>query len=157
MNRFSVLLALSLLAACNVDYKSADGKDDKVAINADDTGKVSFDVPFAKGQVQLPETIMHNGDIDIDGVKLMPGSKVTGFSVMAGEGKEANVNIGFSAPKPPAEVRAYFASAFTKQGAQTALTGDSVTAKTKDGDDVAVTVGADGAGSKGMIAIKSKD
>ena len=26
---------------------------------------------------------MHNGNFDIDGVKLMPGSQVTGFSVFA--------------------------------------------------------------------------
>lgn len=157
MNRTALLLSLPLLAACNVETRNPAKGDDKVTINADANGQVAFDLPFAKGKMKLPEGMMHNGDVDIDGVKLMPGSKVTGFSVMAGEGKESMVNIGYSAPKPPAEVKSYFANEFARKGAQTTVTGDSVSARMKDGDDVSITIGAEGSGSKGMIAIRSKD
>jgi len=157
MTRTALLLVLPLLASCNVDTKYPANGDEHVAINADDSGKVSFNLPFASGEVKLPQSMMHNGDVDIDGVKLMPGSKVTGFSVMADEGKKSTVNIAFSAPKPPAEVRSYFASEFARQGAQTAVSGDSVTATTKKGDEVAITVAPEGAGSAGKIAILSND
>lgn len=157
MTRFAFLLTLPLLAACNVDTKFPANGDEHVAINADDSGKVSFNLPFASGEVKLPEGMMHGGEVDLDGVKLMPGSKVTGFSVMADEGQKSKVNIAFSAPKPPAEVRSYFAAEFAKQGAQTAVSGNSVTATTKDGDEVAITLAPEGAGSVGKIAILSND
>jgi len=158
MNRFALmLLPLPLLGACHVDTKNPANGDENVMIKADDKGKVAFDLPFAKGEVKLPEGMMRNGDVDIDGVKLMPGSKVTGFSVMAGEGKESNINIGFSAPKPPAEVSSYFVGEFARQGAQTQVSGNSVVATMKDGDHVMINVDPDGAGSKGMIGIRSKD
>lgn len=160
MERFALLIALPLpllVAGCDVETKNPTNGDGKVTINAAADGKMSFDLPFAKGEVKLPEAMMSRGEVDLDGVKLMPGSKVTGFSVMAGEGEESTVNIGFAAPKPPAEVRAYFVREFAKQGAQAAVAGDNVTATTKDGDNVAIAVSPDGTGAKGMIAIKSKE
>lgn len=157
MTRYALLLALPLLAGCEVDTRNPADGDANVAINATADGSVSFDLPFARGQMKLPESMMSPGEIDIDGVKLMPGSKVTGFSVMAGEGKESTVNISFSAPKAPAEVRSYFTGEFAKRGAQTSVSGDGVSATTKDGDQVQVQVSPDGTGSKGMIAIRSND
>lgn len=157
MIRFASILALPIMvSACELGTRDpADG--DTVEINGDSSGKVEFDLPFAKGELKLPEGMMKGGEIDIDGVKLMPGSKVTGFSVMAGEGRESAVTIGFAAPKPPAEVRSYFASEFAKAGAEATANGDTVAAKTKDGDEVQIKVEPAGSGSKGMIAITSKD
>lgn len=157
MIRSALLLCVPFLAACDIDAKNPADGDGKVAINGDAQGKVAFDLPFVKGELKLPEGMMQGGEVDIDGVKLMPGSKVTGFSVMAEEDKDSTVNIGFSAPRPPAEVRSYFASEFAKAGAEAATNGDSVTAKSKDGDDIAIAVAPDGAGSKGMITIRSKE
>ena len=81
MTRSALFLLLPLLAGCNFHSKNSARDDDNVSINADASGNISFDVPFAKGQVKVPAGFMHKGDVDIDGVKLMPGSQVTGFNL----------------------------------------------------------------------------
>ena len=72
MNRSAVLLALPLLAACDVHSKKPADGDENVTIQADESGHIAFNLPFAEGQVKVPAGMMHSGDVDIDGVKLMP-------------------------------------------------------------------------------------
>jgi hypothetical protein len=154
MKRLSCIIAVALLAGCNVHSKSGD--DDKVNINADASGQIAFDVPFAKGQVKVPSGWMHNGNFDIDGVKLMPGSQVTGFSLDAHD-KASVVNMSFTAPASPDAVRAYFLDQFRKKGRDVAVAGDSVTGKSKDGSPFTIQVSPAGSGSNGMIRIEDKD
>ena len=157
MIRAVPLMLIVALAACNVERKPSGSDDENLAIEGNADGKVKFDVPFVKGEIQLPQSMMHDGKLDIDGVKLMPGSKLTGFSIMAGEGKEDSVQIGYSSPKPPAEVTTYFLGEFQRTGATAESHGNAIDATTKDGDTVNITTEADGAGTKGMISLRSKD
>jgi hypothetical protein len=99
---------------------------------------------------------MHNGNFDIDGVKLMPGSSVTGFNMDAHD-QGATINMSFTAPASPDQVRSYFVEQFKKQGAEAALAGDAVTGKSKDGSPFTIQVGPAGSGSQGKINIESKD
>ena len=157
MNRSVLLMPLVLLGACNLQSKNpANSGDENVTINADENGSVAFNLPFVKGQVKVPSGFMHNGNFDIDGVKLMPGSQVTGFSVFA-QDKGSTVNMTFTAPAPPGDVRSYFVDQFRKQGVEAALAGDSVSGKSKDGDPFTIQVGPAGSGSQGKIVIQSKD
>jgi len=158
MSRYLLLIALPLAAACDIQAKNpANENGEKVAIEADDKGQVAFDLPFAKGNIKLPNGMMNHGEVDIDGVKLMPGSKVTGFSVLSEKDEQATVDIAFANPKAPAEVRGYFASEFAKQGVTATVEGDAVKATTKDGEDVTISVTPDGMGSAGKIRIVEKD
>ena len=104
MTRFGFLLALPLLAACNVHGKYPKDGDENVRIHADESGNVAFNLPIAEGQVKIPGGFMHEGDVDIDGVKLMPGSNVTGFNLDS-RNDVTNVNMSFTAPASPDEVR----------------------------------------------------
>jgi len=157
MNRSVLLMPLALLGACNVHSKSpADSGDENVTINADDNGSVACNLPFVKGQVKVPSGFMHNGNFDIDGVKLMPGSQVTGVSVFARD-EGALVNIAFTAPGAPDAVRSYFVDQFRRQGVEAALAGDSVSGKSKDGSPFTIQVGPAAGGSQGKIVIQSKD
>jgi len=157
MNRSMLFLVLPLLAGCNVHSKNpANSGDENVTITADERGNVAFNLPFVKGQVKVPSGFMHNGNFDIDGVKLMPGSQVTGFNVFAAD-KGSTVNMTFTAPAPPADVRSYFVDQFKKQGLEVALAGDSVSGKSKDGSPFTIQVGPAGSGSQGKIVIQSKD
>ena len=155
MNR-SVLLAFVLLGGCNVHSKNPADADGTVTINADEGGNLSFNLPFVKGQVKLPSGFMHNGDFDIDGVKLMPGSQVTGVNVDAHD-NGALVNVAFTAPAGPGAVRSYFVDEFKKHGEEAALAGDSVSGKTKDGSPFKIQVSPAADGSQGKIVIQSKD
>jgi hypothetical protein len=157
MNRSVLLMALALLGGCNVHSKNpANSGDENVTINADENGSVAFNLPFVKGQVKVPSGFMHNGNFDIDGVKLMPGSSVTGFNVFAAD-KGSTVNMTFTAPAPPGDVRSYFAEQFRKQGVEATLAGDSVSGKSKDGDPFTIQVGPAASGSQGEFVIQSKD
>jgi hypothetical protein len=156
MNRSALLLLLPLLAGCNVHSKNPADGDENVSIHADDSGHIAFNLPIAEGQVKVPTSMMHNGNFDIDGVKLMPGSSVTGFNLDAHD-HGATVDMSFTAPASPDAVRAYFVDQFRKQGVQAALAGDSVTGKSKDGNPFAIQVSPAATGSQGKITIQDKD
>jgi hypothetical protein len=155
MNRSALFMLLPLLAGCNVHSKNPANGDSNVSIHADDSGHIAFNLPIAEGQVRVPTSVMHNGNLDIDGVRLMPGSAVTGFSLDAGNNR-STVNMSFTAPAEPDDVRSYFVDQFKKQGVVATLGGDAVTGRSKDGSPFSIQVGPAANGSKGTIVIESK-
>jgi len=156
MTRSAILLLLPLLAACNVHTKNPANGDENVSIHADESGHIAFNLPIAEGLVKVPAGMMHNGNFDIDGVKLMPGSSVTGFNLDAHD-HGATVDMSFNAPGSPDEVRSYFLDQFKQKGVEAALAGESVTGKSKDGSPFLIHVIPAPGGSKGVISIQSKD
>ena len=156
MDRSALLLLVPLLAGCNVSAKNPASGDDNVSIQADNSGHVAFNLPIAQGQVKLPANFMHEGDVDIDGVKLMPGSAMSGFSMDAGD-KKATVNIAFTASASPDQVRAYYLDQFKKQGVEAALAGDAISGRSRDGDAFMIEVTPAPNGSQGKIVIHDAD
>src|SRR6185437_5831838 len=150
MNRIAFLLALPLLAGCNVHSKNPNDSGDNVSIHADESGNIAFNLPIAQGQVKVPANFMHNGNFDIDGVKLPPGSSVTGFNLDS-HNDVSNVDMSFTAPLAPDQVRSYFVDQFKEQGVEAALSGAAVTGKSKGGSAFTITVGPGGSGSQGKI------
>ena len=156
MKSLALLVSGAMLAGCNVQAKDPSKSGDNVQISADANSAVSFDFPFASGQVKLPQSMMRNGDFDLDGVKLMPGSRLTGFSVFAGD-KANNVTMTFNAPASPDQVRSYFVEEFKQQGVEATRAGDSVTGTSKDGTPFTIQVAPAANGSQGKIMIQDKD
>ena len=156
MNRSALILLPIMLAGCNVHSKNPANGDENVTINADEAGHVAFNLPFMKGEVKVPTSMMHNGSFDIDGVKLMPGSQVTGFSVFARD-HGATVNMTFNAPAPPDQVRSYFVDQFKEKGVQAALAGNAVKGTSKDGSAFTIDVSPGASGSQGKVLIEDKD
>ena len=156
MNRSAFLLLLPMLAACNVHSKNPVNGDDNVSIHADESGHIAFNLPIAEGQLKVPAAMMHGGEVDIDGVKLMPGSSITGFNLDAHD-KGATVDMNFTAPAAPDAVRSYYVDQFRKQGAEAAVAGDAVTGTSKDGSPFAIHVSPAPNGSQGKIVIQDKD
>ena len=156
MNRFALVMLVPLLAGCNVHSKNPAHGDGNVTTHADESGNVGFNLPIAEGQLKIPTSFMHNGDVDIDGVKLMPGSSLTGFNMDAHD-NGATVNMSFTAPASPDQVRSYFVDQFRKQGVEAAVSGDSVSGKSKDGSGFTIQVSQAPNGSRGTINIQSKD
>ena len=156
MTRSAILLLLPLLACCNMHTKNPANGDENVSIHADESGHIAFNLPIAEGQVKVPAGMMHNGNFDIDGVKLMPGSSVTGFNLDAHD-HGATVDMTFNSPGPPDEVRSYFLDQFKRKGVEAALAGESVTGKSKDGSPFIIHVSPAPNGSKGVISIQSND
>ena len=156
MNRVAFLLALPLLAGCNMHSKNPRDSDDKVTIHADESGNIDFNLPIAEGQVKVPAGFMHDGNFDIDGVKLPDGGQITGFNLDSVH-DTTNVDMSFTAPQSPEEVRSYFVDQFKKQGVEASLAGDAVTGKTNDGNPFSIKVGSGPNGSQGKITVQDKD
>jgi hypothetical protein len=156
VNRSMLFLLVPLLAGCNVHSNNPANAEENVTVSADEGGNVAFNLPFVKGQVKVPSGFMHEGDFDIDGVKLMPGSSVTGFSVFARD-KGSTVNMAFTAPASPDAVRAYFVDQFKQKGAEVAASGDGITGTSKDGDAFAIHLAPADAGTRGTIEVRDKD
>jgi hypothetical protein len=156
MNRSALFLLLPLLAGCNVHSKGSAKGDDNVSVRADESGNISFDVPFAKGEMKVPAGFMSKGAVDIDGVKLMPGSQVTAFNLDS-HNNLSNVEMSFTAPASPDQVRSYFIDQFRKQGVTATTSGDAVTGKSKDGNPFRIEVGPAATGSQGKIVVQDKD
>ena len=151
-----IFMLVPLLGACNVHSKGSGGSDDNVSINADESGHVAFNLPFIQGQVKVPASVMHGGDFDIDGVKLMPGSSVTGFSLM-GRDHGSTVNLTFKAPAAPDQTRAYFLDQFREKGVKASGNGDAITGTSKDGSPFVIHLSPAGGGTQGAIEVQDKD
>ena len=156
MNRVAIFMAVPLLMGCSMHSKNPANGDENVSINADESGHISFNLPIGQGELKVPTGFMHKGDFDIDGVKLPPGSSITGVSVFA-RNEGSTVNMSFNAPTSPDDVRSYFVEQFRRQGVAASLSGDEVAGKTKDGSPFRIDVGPASNGSKGKIEVQSKD
>lgn len=158
MNRSALFIVPLLLAGCNVQAKheSDNNRDDKVTISGGENGNVSFDLPFAKGQVKLPASAMAHGNFDIDGVKMYPGATIDSFHVEANDGGSV-VNIGFKAPASPDKVIGYFADEFRKKGVETSASGGGISGTSKDGDRFVINAQPSGGGTQGSIRIDGKE
>ena len=80
----------------------------------------------------------------------------TGFNVDAAD-HNATVEMSFTAPASPDEVRSYYIGQFKKQGLEVALAGDAIAGKTKDGSPFTIQVGPAASGSRGKIVIQDKE
>lgn len=84
------------------------------ALNADaKTGATEIALPGARLAVDLPGEMLTHSDMELNGTKLYPGSKVSNLSVKTtdtGTGDEdtATVDIRFTAPAAPDAVKAWF-------------------------------------------------
>lgn len=154
MKRSALLMLLPLLVGCNVHSNSAD--EDNVTISADENGQVAFNLPFAKGSVKLPEAAIHNGEFDIDGVKMIDGGRMTGFHLDTANDVD-NVTMTFTAPQSPDQVRSYFVDQLKSHGDEASLSGDTISGKSKDGSTFTIQVAAAGSGSTGKILMQDKD
>lgn len=159
---FAITLPVLLLAACG---KGGDGKGTDISIKdengnvvaaADGDGKVSLDVPGFSASVSMPKLEMPAESLDMDGVKLYPGSKISGMNIRDGGDKaKDHVDIHFTAPAAPEKVRDYFLNAFNGKGAALAATPSGLSGKTKNGDDLSIDLKAVGKGAEGKIVILS--
>ena len=163
-----LLPPMMLLAACG---QGEDKKDQpEVSINAGD-GKAGVHVSAGKDgsrvqiggdgvgiDMKLPDFVDLDieGDFDIDGVKLYPGSNVTTVNVDAsdkdGAGK-ATVKLGFTSPAAPARAADWMGGEFAKKNIQVQRAGDTLRGTTKDGEAFTITFLPDGANAKGEVLI----
>lgn len=156
MLKIVALTPLLLLAACKGEVREPAAGDEKVQMTADADGKVAFNLPFAKGEIKLPTGVMSNANFDIDGVKMMPGAKLTGFNLDAGDNQPGKVNFTFTAPASPEQVANYFLEQFRAKGMEAKVNADLLQGTTSDGDRFQMRFAPQGSGTSGTIMLESK-
>ncbi|RYH08056.1 MAG: hypothetical protein EON57_05645 [Alphaproteobacteria bacterium] len=164
-------IPLILLAGCEMKVGKDDGDkgdaslkigaDGNVAITADDGADgVSVSVPGFEAKVKVPGIEMGGENLDIDGIKLYPGSKLKGINVTDQKGPgNGLVDMRFTSPAAPDKVAAHFAQAardndFTAVNVTNAGGTATMTAKKADGDDLTITMEPAKDGTEGRILIK---
>jgi hypothetical protein len=144
-----VTIAALPLAACDIS-KSSDDKN--VNIQASEDGAVSFQIPGMKGNFKLPASMMRHSNMEIDGVKMYPGSSVN--SVRA---EDKIVTIGFTSPATVQKLMDYYGKEFAKAGVRASIQGNGFGGKTKDGDDFTLSFAETNGNTAGTMVIRDKD
>ncbi|KKC26131.1 hypothetical protein [Sphingomonas sp. SRS2] len=165
-------IPLVLLAGCELevgkDKEAQDaasvktGEDGNVAITAEENGDgVSISVPGFAAKIDVPGIELGGEHMDIDGIKLYPGSTLHGINVADRKGPGNDVvDMRFTSPGAPDKVAAYYAAAardndFTAINVASAGGTATLTAKNPDGNPMTITMAPDKAGTKGRILIRA--
>lgn len=157
-----VLLGLGILGACGDGGRQTaeSDKDGGFAMRVEhDTGEaanVSIDLPAVKGRFTLPSLKVETEDIEIDGVRLYPGARVTAVDISGADGlNESAVRVRFDADAPPAQVRDYFLAAFRKKGVPVDVAGNRITGRDSNGKPFAIILWTQEAGTRGLLRMGS--
>lgn len=162
MRRPLVLIVLPLFALGACEMKVGKG-DDAAGGNSSASSHVSLDIPGFSAKVDLPAFDAEGKNMDIDGIKLYPGSQVTGVDIKADGGADTSkgkgsVRISYASADAPAKLRAYYEGAAKDHGfTSTAPTQEGpatlLNLTSSEGKAVRIAIEPDGAGSKGALTI----
>lgn len=122
MCRAVLLLTLLSLGACDRPDEGT-----SVSINAEGgnvlgaidgkTGELKVDVPGFQGSLKLPRIKLDADNVDLNGVKLYPGSTVDGIDIAGGEkGGGEGVRLSFTSPAAAATVRDWLGERLSRAG-----------------------------------------
>lgn len=139
------LTMFALLAACDksgdagngtaisIQGKTDEGENASASANPD--GRVKIDLPGFKADVNLPTISLDAENMDIGGVKLYPGSKVTAVNIL-GDGKADSdhdkVVIVFDAPTDATALKAWFTEKMADEKFAVAATANGLSGKTDE-------------------------
>lgn len=169
-----LLMIVPLLAGCHVKVATDDKQDGKTVTKsvtvttADGTTKSTsivsggdhgfgIDTDKFKMALDIPGLNLSGGNLDIDGMKLFPGSSVHGMKVNAHEDsddheKNSKVVVSFTAPASPAAVLDHAVKEAEGAGWKVVRTGNALSG-TKDGDSFAYALTPSGDKTDGTLTI----
>jgi hypothetical protein len=172
------ILALAILlplAACGEADKpaataeataEADGKavstEKTVVFKADSkTGEVGVDLPGGTGaSLRLPPEVVEkmgeDSKLDVDGVGLYPGARVTEVAATSRDGgadKSSSATIRFTASSTPQAVAEWYVAAFNDKGHKATRSGNRVEGTTTEGSRFTLDLAAEGQGTAGTLVV----
>ncbi len=138
---------------------TSDATDEDVVAIASGAGKgeVAINLPGGfGGKFRVPEDIMSDAKVDIDGVSLYPGARVRTVNVRADKKdgqREGTVRIGFSAPADAAAVADWYQQQLAAKQVKATRSGETLTGTTSDGDQFTLAMTPATEGSSGLLTI----
>jgi hypothetical protein len=121
---------------------------------------VAITSPEFEGRLNIPGMTLAGDDIDLDGMKLPPGSKVTGIKVDAPEAGRDQVRIAFTSDTAAAAVAEHFRAQGRAAGyALVAAPAEALEVRgaKPDGESFALAVTPEGAGATATLLLLDKD
>lgn len=97
-----------------------------------ETGQVKVDVPGFEGAFKLPKVQLTADNFDLNGVKLYPGSKISGFRVDARGKDDGQVHVAFDSPATAETVRDWFEQRLPRAGYTVRPEGDGLAGSTDE-------------------------
>ncbi|MBA2920976.1 hypothetical protein GON01_03290 [Sphingomonas sp. MAH-20] len=162
--RLLLLVPIALLAACDrkgdgaaVDIRSDNGST-QISAESGKEGRLKIDTPGVKADVKIPFLGALTGNMEIDGLRLYPDSKVAGIHVNADDDKnEGAFNLRFVAPAGRDKVAAWFQQQFDANDFKMTLQGNRFTGTSEEGKPVTLDMrdGANGT-TEGELSIRDK-
>ncbi|HEX8382242.1 MAG TPA: hypothetical protein VF592_02595 [Sphingomonas sp.] len=163
MRRPVLLLALFGLAACDRPQEGTsvsidDGGGNVLGAVDGRTGEVKIDVPGFQGSLKLPRFKLDADDVDLNGVKLYPGSTIDGIDIRGDEkgagGGEEGVRLSFTSPAAAATVRDWLGERLKEAGFTVTPSGEGLSGTTDDGKPFRLEMRpGDAAASTGVIVL----
>jgi hypothetical protein len=131
---------------------NASGENGAMAVTDNgQSGELAVNVPGFSGKLKLPKIHLDGNDVEMNGVHLYPGSKVTGMNIDADHDKGA-VHIAFDSPADPATVQRWFLSKLNDAGFHLRAEGSRLVGTSESGEPFTLELQPDGSGhAKGMI------
>lgn len=118
------------------------------------TGQVKVDVPGFQGSFKLPKVQLTADNFDLNGVKLYPGTKISGFDVDTRGEDDGRVRVAFDSPATAETVRDWFQQRLPRAGYTVREDGNGLTGTTDDDKPFALRVDDTAGGrAKGTITI----
>lgn len=165
-----LVVPLGLLAACEMKVGKADADADMASVKLGEGGNVaimasdgvSLSIPGFEGKMKIPGMELGGDDIDIDGLKLYPGSTLNGLNITDQKGAgNGLVDMRFTSPATPDKIAAHFAAGARAEDFSDIKVADAggkttLTAKNPDGDDLAITMKPAKGGTSGRILIQDR-
>lgn len=153
----SMLIGLGVLSACSdaderrSNAQNDNGSDLSMSIDGDDKG------PRGRLSIGLPSFKLDNPDVDIDGVKLYPGARVTGVDISGEDGQsEGGMTIRFISDAAPDKVRDYYLMAFMAKGMTATVTRGGIAGTDRDGRPFRIGLTENGSGTRGAVHMGNK-
>jgi hypothetical protein len=165
----TIALLPLLLSACHMKISKDEagnsasvsvGEDGNVSIKAADGAQgMSISVPGFEAKMTIPGLKMGGENMDIDGMKLYPGTKLAAINVNGHDGAGGGVDLHYTSAAAPVALAQYYADAaraqaFTGVNVATANGASTVTAIKPDGDKLTISMNPDPkGGTSGQILV----
>jgi hypothetical protein len=152
----SMLIGLGVMSACN------DPDERRVSAQNDNGSDLSMSVDGGKNgggkiSLSLPSIKLGAPEVDIDGVKLYPGARVTGVDISGQEGQsEGGLIVRFDADVAPDKVRDYYLAAFKSKGVAVTQGGEGISGHDEDGKPFRIMLSDNEGNTRGAIQMGNK-
>ena len=157
------LLTLALIAVPLAACDGGGGNSTQISISSEDGdgntsiiakgGNYSIHAPGFSGSFKLPGLAIQGDDLDIDGVKLPPKSRITAIDAKDGHGDNDHATIRFETEMGPGEALTWLKTKMLARGYRVETRASGLAGATHDGSKFTLDLTAKGNGTSGVYSV----